>query len=94
MRGELGRGGRYVTHGDEPATGATLYLDTLLRALPAPSRRERLYLPGGPETGADQRAAGWTTIAALGESKDPAAEARRLGCTHWLDGADIRTVSA
>ena len=94
VRGELGRGGRYVTHGDEPATGATLYLDTLLRALPAPSRRERLYLPGGPETGADQRAAGWTTIAALGESTDPAAEARRLGCTHWLDGADIRTVSA
>ncbi|MEQ9328822.1 MAG: ATP phosphoribosyltransferase regulatory subunit [Rhodospirillales bacterium] len=94
VRGELGRGGRYVTHGDEPATGATLYLDTLLRALPAPSRRERLYLPGGPETGADQRAAGWTTIAALGKSTDPAAEARRLGCTHWLDGADIRTVSA
>lgn len=94
VRGELGRGGRYVTHGDEPATGATLYLDTLLRALPAPSRRDRLYLPDGPETGADQRAAGWTTIAALGESTDPATEARRLGCTHWLDGADIRTVTA
>ena len=42
----------------EDATGATLYLDTLLRALPAPERGQRLYLPGGPATGAAERAEG------------------------------------
>ena len=34
VRGELGRGGRYVSGKGEPSTGFTLYLDTLLRALP------------------------------------------------------------
>jgi ATP phosphoribosyltransferase regulatory subunit len=94
VRGELGRGGRYRTDGGEDATGATLYLDTLLRALPAPERGQRLYLPGGPATGAAERAEGWTTVAALGDVADPAAEARRLGCSHWLDGSDIRAVPA
>ncbi|MEQ9200065.1 MAG: ATP phosphoribosyltransferase regulatory subunit, partial [Rhodospirillales bacterium] len=70
VRGELGRGGRYVADGGEPATGATLYLDSLLRALPKPSRRDRLYLPVGPATGSAQRAEGWTTVAALNETTD------------------------
>ncbi|MEQ8708036.1 MAG: ATP phosphoribosyltransferase regulatory subunit [Rhodospirillales bacterium] len=94
VRGELGRGGRYVADGGEPATGATLYLDSLLRALPKPSRRDRLYLPVGPATGSAQRAEGWTTVAALNETTDAEAEAKRLGCSHWLDGAIIRPVTS
>lgn len=94
VRGELGRGGRYVADGGEPATGATLYLDSLLRALPKPSRRDRLYLPAGPSTGASQRADGWTTVAALNETTDAEGEARRLGCSHWLDAGTIRPVTA
>src|SRR5437588_63890 len=46
--GELGRGGRYQA-GDpedpEPATGFTLYTDTILRTLPAPPPRRRVLVP-------------------------------------------------
>src|SRR5437588_3326879 len=46
--GELGRGGRYQA-GDpedpEPATGFTLYTDTILRTLPAPPPRRRILVP-------------------------------------------------
>ena len=46
--GELGRGGRYQA-GDpaapEPATGFTLYTDTILRTLPEPAPRRRLFVP-------------------------------------------------
>src|SRR4029077_13792170 len=34
VSGELGRGGRYVSAKGEASTGFTLYLDTLLRAVP------------------------------------------------------------
>ncbi len=34
VRGEIGRGGRYVSETGEPAVGATVYLDSVLRALP------------------------------------------------------------
>ena len=93
VRGELGRGGRYTAGGgegpDEPATGFTLFLDTVMRALPPPAAPERIYLPHG--TGAVDaralRAAGWITIAGLAPVADAAAEARRLACGHvWLDG--------
>ena len=55
--GELGRGGRYNA-GDpaapEPATGFTLYTDTILSTLPAALARRRLLVPPG----ADRQARG------------------------------------
>jgi ATP phosphoribosyltransferase regulatory subunit len=90
--GELGRGGRYDA-GDpaapEPATGFTLYTDTILRALPEPLAPRRVLLPLGADRGrADAlRAAGWVTIAALEPKGDWRAEASRLGCSHVLEGA-------
>src|SRR5262249_14733300 len=45
VRGELGRGGRYVSGKGEPSTGFTLYLDSLLRAVPVTEVRRRLFLP-------------------------------------------------
>jgi ATP phosphoribosyltransferase regulatory subunit len=91
VRGELGTGGRYLA-GDggtgEPATGATLYLETIIRALPEPEPADRLFLPAG--TTLDQarklREKGWTTLACLDPDADPKAEAERLGCTHILTG--------
>src|SRR5207253_8777763 len=50
--GELGRGGRYQA-GDaaepEPATGFTLYTDTILRTLPLAASLRRLPIPFGSE---------------------------------------------
>jgi len=93
VRGELGRGGRYRTgngHG-EPATGFTLYTDTVLRALPAQQPRPRLYVPLGGDAAAAvrRRGEGWATVAGLAVVTDAAAEAKRLKCSHWLDGDAI-----
>jgi ATP phosphoribosyltransferase regulatory subunit len=92
VRGELGRGGRYVAgHGaGEPATGFTLYMDTILRALPGAETRHKLYLPhGAPAALAKRlRAKGWLVLAGLEPVADPAADARRLRCSHvWQDDA-------
>jgi ATP phosphoribosyltransferase regulatory subunit len=95
VRGELGRGGRYVAEqpGDGPdsSTGFTLYMDTVLRALPEPGPPRRLYLPAGidPAQGRDLRTAGWITLADLDTAADPEAEARRLACTHLLSEKGI-----
>ena len=89
---ELGRGGRYVSGGQEPATGLTLYPDTVLRARQTPAARRRIYLPWGTprQAGVELRRQGFATIAALEPATDGATEARRLGCTHlWTDGATL-----
>lgn len=86
VRGELGGGGRYIADGGEPATGMTLFMDTVLRAMPGATDGRRIYLDAaadGPEAG-ELRAAGWITIAGLDEGSDPAKEAGRLGCTHYF----------
>ena len=95
--GELGRGGRYQA-GDpaapEPATGFTLYTDTILRTLPEAAAPRRLLLPFGADRAgaAALRAEGWVTVAALAPAADWHAEARRLGCDHVLE--DGRPVPA
>ncbi len=97
VRGELGAGGRYRAGArweeeeqGEPATGFTLYMDTLLRAVPAPEAAKRVYVPHGTSwvAAGKLRAEGWVTVAGLAPAADPAAEARRLQCGHLLaDGA-------
>ncbi|HEY4134282.1 MAG TPA: ATP phosphoribosyltransferase regulatory subunit [Alphaproteobacteria bacterium] len=96
MRGELGRGGRYMAgvNGSlekdkgEPSTGFTLFMDTVLQAMPGPQPDKKLYLPHGaaPAEGRRLRAEGWTTVAGLAPAgdADAKAEARRLGCSHVL----------
>ena len=88
--GELGRGGRYQA-GDaaepEPATGFTLYTDTILRTLPPAASPRRLLIPFGTERASCHllREAGWITVAALEPGGDWRAEARRLGCRYVLE---------
>jgi len=88
--GELGRGGRYQAGNPlaaEPATGFTLYTDTILRTLPSPAATPRLLLPYGIDRGRGRalREAGWVTVAALEPAGDWRAEARRLGCAYVLE---------
>ncbi len=98
VRGELGRGGRYLADGfgarRETSTGFTLYMDTVLRAVAAPARPARLFLPQGsdPETGRSLREQGWSTLSDLGGAGDPIAEARRLGCSHALIGGQVQEI--
>ncbi|SMQ61368.1 ATP phosphoribosyltransferase regulatory subunit [Altererythrobacter xiamenensis] len=87
VRGAAGRGGTYCIAGsEEPATGFSLFLDTIASAVPDPERADTLYLPTGHDREAARRlrAIGWRTVAQIGEGEDPQA----LGCTHRLDGKD------
>jgi len=87
--GELGRGGAYVAGGPtspEPATGFTLYTDTILRTLPEARTARRVLVPPGEVGAAALRADGWVTVAALIPAADWPVEARRLGCGYLLIG--------
>ncbi len=93
VRGDLGRGGRYVVDLDkdekQPATGLTLFMDTVLRALPAPTPTRRIFVPAGTPASASRqlRREGWITVADLDGDTDAAAEAVHMECTHiLLDG--------
>ena len=88
VRGELGGGGRYVA-GDESATGFSLYLSSVLRAVPPTGTDRSVYVPLEQRAeAASLRAEGWVTILGLDHVTDAAQEARRLGCTHlWSEGA-------
>jgi ATP phosphoribosyltransferase regulatory subunit len=91
----LGRGGRYICGEDEAATGLTLYPDAVLRACAPPRLPSRVFVPVGEDhiAAARLRAEGYATVAALDPVDDPAAEARRLRCTHILRDGQAVTVS-
>jgi ATP phosphoribosyltransferase regulatory subunit len=69
----------------------TLFMDSVLRAVPGPDAPRRLFLPVGVP--ADERAKlrqdGWQTVAALADVGDVPAEARRLECSHVYDAGKI-----
>lgn len=90
VRGEFGRGGRYVNHAGEAATGFSLYLDTLLATLPLPAVGRRVFVSFDSkiETATRLRSEGWVTVQGL-TSEDARAEAQRLNCSHYLDGDRI-----
>ena len=94
VRGELGRGGRYELSSGETATGFSLFGDSLMRALPAAPSGQKVYLPVG--TGIDQaeavRAQGLATWQGFVEVADTAAEARRLGCTHYFGNGQVQAL--
>ncbi|MBT5193665.1 MAG: ATP phosphoribosyltransferase regulatory subunit [Rhodospirillaceae bacterium] len=88
IRGELGRGGRYSLEGGESAIGFTLYMDSLMRAIPEAQAPRRLYIPFGMEAAKARklRVEGWITVQGLDQVTDPEAEARTLACDHILRG--------
>ncbi|MBC8241105.1 MAG: ATP phosphoribosyltransferase regulatory subunit [Alphaproteobacteria bacterium] len=94
VRGELGRGGRYPLASGETAIGFTLYLDSLMRAVPEPAAPDRLYLPFGTrgERARQLRAEGWCTLQGLDAGADPEEEARRLACNHILRGDQAKAL--
>ena len=90
VRGEVGSGGRYrAGRTNEPSTGFTLFLDSLLRAVPEPAVPGRVFLPFGtpPRQAAALRREGRIAVAGLAPVADDAAEAARLDCTEiFVDG--------
>ena len=92
VRGDIGRGGRYLSQAGEPATGFTLFLDSVMRAVPQAGTKARVFVPFGSDVGdgASLRRGGFVTIAGLAEVADVRAEAQRLGCSHaYIKGAVV-----
>ncbi len=95
VRGELGRGGRYVARnnsvGDQPGTGFSLFMDSIMRALPSAAAPSGVFLPVGTpaDIGRRLRGEGWVTLQGLEDNVDALAEARRLGCSHLFLNDDV-----
>ena len=86
VRGELGRGGRYILN-DGKSTGScgfTLYMETVLRALPEPISRNRLLVPHSINRDVlrSLRKDGWITVSLLEQVDSLEKEAKRLNCSH------------
>ena len=103
VRGEIGRGGRYLadnTNGnswngssDETATGVSLFIDSILRALPGPALQDRVYITAaGAEAAQKLRAEGWLVVeqfSADPHSENPVESAKHAGCSHLWDGNKV-----
>ena len=96
VRGELGCGGRYrAGDADEPATGFSLFLHNLLRAVTPPAPPPRLLVPLDARDAVEKfRADGWITVSTLSAVSDMRKEADRLGCTHCLVDGEVVAVDA
>jgi ATP phosphoribosyltransferase regulatory subunit len=92
VRGELGRGGRYVLSSHETATGFSLFGDSLMRALPAAQKPQKVFLPYGTTVAeADAvRAQGHATLQGFAHGTDANAEASRLGCSHIFINGQVQ----
>jgi ATP phosphoribosyltransferase regulatory subunit len=79
----------------EPATGFTLYTNTILRTLPQVPRRRRVLVPLGADRDHARalREAGWVTVAALSPSADGHAEAHRLGCDYVIEDREPKPLA-
>ncbi len=95
VRSEIGRGGRYELNTGESATGFTLFMDALVRALPEPVAGYLVFVPHGtsPQVSARVREDGWRTLQALSVEGDDTVEARRLNCSHILRDGDVSEVT-
>ncbi len=89
--GELGRGGRYLAGGGEPAIGATLFLDGVLSVASPAVRGKTIFVPSGTATQISKtlQADGWITVQGLEPVTNIRAEALRLGCGFVLGAAGI-----
>ncbi|MCM0020828.1 MAG: ATP phosphoribosyltransferase regulatory subunit, partial [Tagaea sp.] len=65
--------------------GVTLFTDTVLRAIPFPTARRRIFVPLEAPKGTAEALRAKGEVAIRGFS--PSAEPKRLGCTHvWRAG--------
>ena len=94
-RGELGTGGRYITDEGEPATGLTLFMDTVLRAIPERPSIKRIFIPNvtSKELSSKLRTEGWVTVHGLEDQSNQHDEAKRLNCSHILENGEAKSLT-
>ena len=91
VRSEIGRGGRYELNSEESATGFTMFMDAVIRALPEAESEALVYIPYGsdPKSAVRIRAEGWRTLQGLSPCDDNSTEARRLNCSHLFQDGEF-----
>lgn len=89
VMGELGRGGRYEA--GEAATGLTLFMDTVMKAVEPAVEQDCVFLPFGTDAHQAKklRHEGWRTKAGLENSNTSEQDARHLGCSHVLTNGTV-----
>ena len=98
VSGEIGTGGRYLAkYGDsnpEESTGFTLFMDIILKALPKPATRSKIFIPFKtlPSVAEQLQSDGWVTIAGLVSVTNNRLEAKRLGCTYIFEDHKINQI--
>ncbi|MAU40223.1 MAG: ATP phosphoribosyltransferase regulatory subunit [Kordiimonas sp.] len=101
VRGELGRGGRYVVSASddeedkgEVATGFSVYLDSVSRAVKKMPMARKVFVPYGTDKvlAEELRAQNWRTVQGLEAGVNVREEAQRLGCSHVLCGDEVEEV--
>ena len=88
LRGEIARGGAYLTGFAEPATGLSVYMERVLRGLPGKILSQHIYIPINipKRTILDYIDRGRSVIVGRYRSDDKMAiiEAKQLKCTFFL----------
>ena len=94
IRGELGRGGRYRTATQEPATGFTFYAESLMPVLPRGKIRPRILVPFdvSPAVSATLVSEGYVVMRNLSRNTDLLAEAKRQNCRAVLENGKPKMV--
>ena len=95
--GELARGGRYLAEGidySEPATGMTIFFDTILNYLPCSEPYPRILIPYSlpRERLLELHSQGFVTINNLAESEPDADQARRQNCRYFWSSQSMSMI--
>lgn len=91
-KSEIGRGGHYeIADGDTviPATGATIYINEVLRILPIEKAVDKVFVPFGTsweDVCNFTDSSGKIVVRGLSEAKDVKLEAKKQGCSFVLKG--------
>lgn len=90
---EVGRGGRYMA-GDEPATGFTLYVETLRGLVPQKPAPEKILLVDQVTQSQRQEwhAKGYTTLSALPAFGSTKEQAKKLGCSYVFEQGELKKI--
>ncbi|MGC6518333.1 MAG: ATP phosphoribosyltransferase regulatory subunit [Candidatus Puniceispirillaceae bacterium] len=89
LRGEIARGGSYQTGYGEEATGLSIYMERVLRALPAAPKQASIYVAATAGLGTAMALAERGRSVIMGsEGVDPKKQAREMGCEFIILQAD------
>ena len=94
LQGEIARGGCYQTAFGEEATGLSIYMERVLRALPAMDKVACIYVAATAGLGTAMRLVARGRSVVMGsEGVDAKAEAQKMGCEFIVLQADDRPVA-